>query len=447
MGRAMGRVFSGAIKVAIMFGLCPYALCPYANAQTVPGTGFDAQDYAITITPDIPNKSIKGESLITVIVTDKAQSNFAFSAFDLPIQQATINGKKATIQRDKKALIVTSPETIAKGSKAQIALSYKGRPTQGVIFGNDYAYSDYFACSWTPCLQDKPGDKARVRISIITLDGYDTQAVGYRAPLKNLGSKQVRHDWDSRFEFSNYLFSFAVGRFDRVSISPRLDIANLARQTPDQVRALFGTTPDMVAFFEDKSGVPLPVERYTQLLTPEHAAQEAASYSAIGLPEISLILKDPQEDWVIAHELAHLWWGNGVTCKNWDHFWLNEGITTFMVAAWKEHRRGRAAYDAELDHARKSYNRAKGLGYDKPLTSKGPYPNLGVRRSIQYSKGALFMDALRRELGEEPFWAGLKIYTKQYMGKTVESRDLQMAFERSSGKDLSALFNAWVYSA
>jgi aminopeptidase N len=434
------------ILFAFILGLSSDAIAQTAS-NVVPGTGFDAIDYTITITPDIPGKHLSGRSLITVEVTDKPQNEFAFSAFDLSIEQATINSQKARIKRDKTALIIVSPKPIGKGATARIALSYQGRPKQGVIFGADYAYSDYFACSWTPCLQDKPGDKAKVAISIIAKAGEDTQSIGTVNVSRRQGSSLVQHDWTSATPYSNYLFSFAVGRFGRVALSPRLDVANLTEQTPDQVRALFGTTPDMVAFFEDKSGVTLPVETYTQVLTLGHDAQEAASYSTIGLEEITPILKDPTDDWVIAHELAHLWWGNGVTCKSWDHFWLNEGITSFMVAAWKEHRHGRKAYDAELDHARDRVKGAADKGYDKALTYKGPYPSLGTRRAIQYSKGALFMDALRTALGDKVFWSALRTYTSQYMGKTVDSQDFQRVFETTSGKDLSALFNSWVYTA
>jgi hypothetical protein len=100
-----------------------------------------------------------------------------------------------------------------------------------------------------------------------------------------------------------------------------------------------------------------------------------------------------------------------------------------------------------MDQARNRVKRAANQGYDKPLTYAGPYPNLGTRRAIQYSKGALFMDALRRELGDDPFWKALRSYTRHYMSKTVNSRDFRRAFEASSGRDLSILFKTWVYTA
>ena len=157
------------------------------------------------------------------------------------------------------------------------------------------------------------------------------------------------------------------------------------------------------------------------------------------------MLSDPTEDWAIAHELSHQWWGNAVTCADWSEFWLNEGFATFMTAAWKEHRWGRAAYDREMAIAKKRWYASAVAGFDKPLAWKGQYPSLKVRRGIQYSKGALFLDALRRELGETAFWKGVRLYTRAHLGGTVTSRDLQRAMEKASGQRLQPLFDRWVY--
>ena len=126
-------------------------------------------------------------------------------------------------------------------------------------------------------------------------------------------------------------------------------------------------------------------------------------------------------------------------------FWLNEGITTFMTAAWKEHRYGRAAYDAELDVARGRLEKARARGFDKPLAWDGHYPTLGTRRAIQYSKGALFMDHLRATLGDAAFWSGLRRYTRAHVGGTVTSIDLEQAMEAASGRDLHQIFADWVF--
>lgn len=181
------------------------------------------------------------------------------------------------------------------------------------------------------------------------------------------------------------------------------------------------------------------------MLTPGREAQEAASFSLIGKDELSREQAAPSEAWIIAHEMAHQWWGNLVTCATWRDFWLNEGITTFMVAAWKEHRFGGDAYRQELEGARRRLERASSMGFDKPLAWSGNYPSLSIRRAVQYSKGALFLAHLREMLGEHPFWDGLRAFTRTHAGKTVTSHDFQSAMEQASGRDLSLTFTQWVY--
>ena len=117
-----------------------------------------------------------------------------------------------------------------------------------------------------------------------------------------------------------------------------------------------------------------------------------------------------------------------------------------MSAAWKEHAYGVASYRAEMDRARTRLAKAREQGFDKPLAWAGKYPSLGLRRAVQYGKGALFLDHLRTELGEDAFWRGIKTYTRRHAGGIVTSRDFQRAMEEAGGRDLQPLFNEWVYA-
>jgi aminopeptidase N len=261
------------------------------------------------------------------------------------------------------------------------------------------------------------------------------------------GDGAVIHRWRSTRPYSAYLFGFAVGPFTR--IDQRAGGAELTyygeRTTATELRQLFAETPRMIAFLADRAGLPLTGGRYSQLLVPGREAQEAATYALIGRGELERNAADPSTQWVIAHELAHQWWGNLVTARTWQDFWLHEGITTFMTAAWKEHRFGAAAYRAELDAARTRLGRAREAGWDRPLAFAGAYPNIGTRRAIQYSKGALFMDHLRTMIGDEAFWAGLKAFTRRHAGGSVTSIDLQRAMEQAARRDLSPVFREWVF--
>jgi aminopeptidase N len=272
-------------------------------------------------------------------------------------------------------------------------------------------------------------------------------ASGELAAKRRLPSGEELHVWRERRPYSSYLFAFSAGDFTQaIDRSGAVELAYFSDAAAEaELKPLFAPTGDMLRWFEARAGVPFPHARYTQVLVEGSAAQEASSFSLIGRRVLDPILKTLEEDWVIAHELAHQWWGNLVTCESWSEFWLNEGVTTFMVAAWKEHRWGRAAYDRELAIARRARERAAAAGFDKPLSWEGEYPSLGLRRAVQYSKGALFLDALRTELGDAVFWAGLKRFTRAHAGGAVNSRDFQRAFEAESGRSLQPLFDLWVY--
>ncbi|WP_107045573.1 M1 family aminopeptidase, partial [Sphingomonas sp. STIS6.2] len=305
----------------------------------------------------------------------------------------------------------------------------------------------YFACDWMVCSQNKFGEKAAFSLDLRVPAGMTSLSVGSMVGRRPGPDGSEIHSWKAPRPYSAYLYGFALGRFTQVSEragSKRLTYLSETADTGELKRHMAGTR-EMVAFLSAKAGVPLPVADYGQLLVEGDEAQEAATYSVLGTDALPTKPDDPSEDWAIVHELTHQWWGNLITCETLKDFWLNEGITTFMTAAWKEHRYGRVAYDAELDVARSRLEKVRATGFDKPLAWDGSYPTLGVRRAIHYSKGALFMAQLRVTLGDAAFWSGLRRYTRDHAGGTVTSIDLERAMEASSRRDLHPLFVEWVF--
>jgi aminopeptidase N len=295
------------------------------------------------------------------------------------------------------------------------------------------------------CRQNQFGDKANFTLDLRVPAGMETLSVGDRLSKRKGPDQTEIHRWKAPRPYSPYLFGFAVGRFARVQSGQFVFLSDVADS--QELSRRFAGTSDIANFMASKAGLPLPVGTYSQLLVPGSEAQEAGTYAVLGVDALPTNDNDPGENWAIAHEIAHQWWGNLVTCETLRDFWLNEGITTFMTAAWKEHHYGRNAYNAELDLARQRMERARAAGFDKPLTWAGKYPDLRTRRAVQYSKGALFMDHLRTRLGEGVFWRGLRDYTRKHAGGTVTSINLQRAMEAASGQNLQSLFNDWVYDA
>lgn len=422
-----------------------------AMAQDVspaaPGAGFDVISYDIRLRPDFAGKSVVGEIDIKLRATQDDLQKVGFSDNALFLNRVTVNGRPVVVERAENRLALVLPRPVKAGHTLTVRASYHGAPKRGVNFGPRSVHTAYFACDWMICAQDAVGDKASVRLALTLPKGMTSVGPGSLEIRKPTRTGEEIHVWRERRSYPAYLYAFAAGdyrsaagRAGPVELAYMSEVAELA-----EMQRLFAPTAAMLQFFEEKAGVPFPQRRYVQLLVDGGAAQEAVSHSVIGRKVIDPILTTPDEDWVIAHELAHQWWGNLVTCRTLDHFWLNEGITTFMVAAWKEQRWGRAAYDREMEIARRTVARAAAAGVDVPLTYPGSYPTLQTRRAIQYSKGALFMDQLRRELGDEAFWAGLKLFTRTHAGGVADSRDAQAAFEKTSGRDLSAAFDKWVF--
>jgi len=416
-----------------------------------PGEGFDVTHYALALTPDIQNRTLSGREVITLRATKDRLRSLIFSGSALSIDSATLDGVPVVVETGEETLSIRLAEPLARGRAVRLELTYHGRPARGLSGSATSLYTSYFACDWMICAQETFGDKAAFSLALKVPAGIDTLSVGRRVARIRTSDGREIHRWTEPRPYSAYLFGFAVGRFARVEerVDARVRAARLVYLSDvadeGELRQRFAETGGIVRFFADKAGAPLPVAAYSQLLVEGREAQEAASYSVLGVEALPTRADEPSQDWAIAHELAHQWWGNLVTSATLKDFWLNEGVTTFMTAAWKEHRYGPAAYEAELAVARGRLEKARAAGFDKPLAWEGRYPNLGTRRAIQYSKGALFMDHLRTTLGEEAFWAGLRRYTRAHAGKTVTSLDLEKAMEAASGRDLRPVFLEWVF--
>jgi aminopeptidase N len=358
-----------------------------------------------------------------------------------------VDGREARVASSESGISIALPSPLARGRTATIRLRFHGVPRRGVTAAASSIYSSYFACDWMVCLQDSPGDKAWLALDLLVPAGMTSLASGRMTGRSRAKGGAVLHRWRTTRPYSAYLFGFAIGRFTRAADRSGGAVLEYHGEgaTASGLKRKFAETPAMVAFLSGKAGLPLPGGRYAQLLVAGREAQEAATWSLIGRDHLEREAAEPESAWVIVHELAHQWWGNLVTCATWRDFWLNEGIATFMTAAWKEHRYGALAYRAELDGARARLARAREAGWDRPLAFAGPYPNLGTRRAIQYSKGALFLEHLRTELGDAAFWAGLRAFTRRHAGGTVTSLDFQRAMERASGRELSGTFKEWVF--
>jgi aminopeptidase N len=148
---------------------------------------------------------------------------------------------------------------------------------------------------------------------------------------------------------------------------------------------------------------------------------------------------------LVAHELAHQWFGDFVTCRDWSHAWLNEGFATFMEHVEREDRLGRDEYDYGVSSDNDTYLHEASARYSRPIVCRDYAEPIDLFDRHLYEKGGLVLHMLRRQLGDEAFWTGVRNYLEAHAYGVVETNDLQRALEKVSGSSLERFFDAWVY--
>lgn len=426
------------------------AACATAGADGPDGIDIRHVDLALTVTPGQP--IVAGEQTLAFAVRAPART-LRFDAGRLDVRAASIDGEPVEISWPAEGsgvtgATVTAPDALRPDTEYRLRLDYETTPKRGLVNGPELMASAYFACDWMLCNQRDFSDRFTMDVALDAPTSLMTlgpgRLVGHRA--RTDGRTVWR--WRTEEAFPAYVYAFAAGDLRVIPLDTpcATEFMVLTPDNADGLAEAFAPTCDMAQFFAAKAGTALPPQSYAQLFVPDkRVAQEAVSHAIIGGTFLKPILTDPQEDWVIAHELAHQWWGNRVTAASLTEFWLNEGLVTYMVAAWKEERWGREAYEREITLNRRRWERGIERFRDVPLTFDGDYPSNGVRQSFQYAKGAVFLHELRAVVGEEAFWSGLATFTQQNMGRPVTSDVFERAIQAKTVVDLEPMFEVWVH--
>ena len=419
-----------------------------------PARSWQPTHYQLELRPDFAHRHIEGV-LDMAFAAPERQGLEALSldAGDLTIDAVTLGERSMAFEKRGQTLRIPLPADLKVGMPLRARIRYHGAPTAGLRFDADtrQVATAFSTSQWMPCLDD-PAVRATFSLTLLLPVGMVSVGNGARLQDESADNGMVRHHWRLDMPQPSYLYGFAAGDFTDVQAKSPSGIT-LHHAGPKAVfdaqalQRIFTDTADMLAFYADKAGVPYPLNAYRQVLLMGPAAQEMAGMSIMGARYGTRVLADPEAIWLGAHEAAHQWWGNGITNRSWRHFWLNEGIASFMTAAYLEHRFGREAYDDQIEAARTKLNALREKGLDKPLVFPDWDHPSAADRSLVYDKGTLVLHALREHLGEARFWAGLRHYTRKHWGQSVETADFQRAMEEGSGAELQAVFDVWVYAS
>ncbi|MBI2751004.1 MAG: M1 family metallopeptidase [Burkholderiales bacterium] len=421
------------------------SLAPHAMAQT----GWRVQHYALQLEPHFETRSFTGALAMDFTVKDSTLQHLDLDAGDLQVARVQLGTADKRFERHAQKLRVFFPQGLATGTPLQLRVAYEGKASSGLRFDTDtQQVATVFSTSlWMPCLDD-PSVRASFALALILPNGMLSVGNGERVGELTPNGDLLRHRWRLDTPMPSYLYGFAAGRFAQANQMAGVTTLEYFGPVPFTAQTLpqvFADTADMLAFYADKAGVAYPLPAYRQVLLVGPAAQEMAGFSVMGARYGTRVLANPQSIWLGAHEAAHQWWGNGVTNRSWRHFWLNEGIATFMTAAYLEHRFGAQEYRDQIEAARTNYTALRDAGLDRSLVFPDWDAPTAADRSLVYDKGALVLHELRAQMGEALFWKGLRHYTRTHWGQSVETADFQRAMESASGLNLQAFFKRWVY--
>jgi aminopeptidase N len=219
----------------------------------------------------------------------------------------------------------------------------------------------------------------------------------------------------------------------------------------DRARANMGQTGAMMRLITERTGAPFPWPRYDQVVVHDFIFGGMENTACTTMTELLLAddraLLEWSADALVMHELAHQWFGDLVTCRDWSQAWLNESWATFFEAEWERATRGEAAEAWYRWHQACSYFDEDAGRYRRPIESYTFRSPIDVFDRHLYEKGAVVLATLRTVVGEAPFWAGVRHYLETNAHRPVHTRDFQRAMEEATGVDLGRFFDQWVRGA
>ncbi len=423
--------------------LLVFFLCALSTSAYPQGIGLDVLSYNLTIEPNIQKKYVEGTVLIH-LKKGANENTIILDAGALEIEEVTGANVKSFQKKNSQLIIELSDQG---QSEHKLSIRYHGYPKKGLLFNPDLeqAHTVYFTNQWMVC-HDQPDDKATFEATILVPKGKQCIASGVLIRTEDKEDK-THFQWSQKYETPPYTYGFVIGAFNQVSENiGDVDLHYFSAQRSEvELKKIFEATGEILEFLEEKSGVKYLQKSYSQILIGSNY-QEMSGLAVFNTTYAAAVLKDSSEIHLTAHELAHQWWGNSITCRSFGHFWLNEAFAVYLATAFNEYKFGPEKYRSDIAIYKSIYDGLVKNGNDKPLVFDKWIPSR-ANRNVVYYKGAYVLHLLRQELGDQAFWKAIKAYSQQYFGKTVDTNDFQISVEQSTGLDLDVFFDKWVYGS
>jgi aminopeptidase N len=419
----------------------------------------DVLHYEFNIDINDSTNIISGYSVIALKFNGITQAfeldlkNADQSANGMIVTFVTFSGGEIKWYHKNDKVNITFDTPALAGSTGIISINYSGIPADGLIISkNKYGNRTFFADHWPdrarnylPCI-DHPADKATVDFIITAPNHYEVVANGYLVEESDLpGGTKLTH-WKEDVPLPLKVMTFGAASFS-------VELAGNVNGIPVWTWVF---PENRKEGFYDYSVAVKPLAFYSKLIGPysfEKLANVQSKTIFRGLENAGCIFYAENSvtgkgmaEGLMAHEIAHQWFGNSVTEADWYHIWLSEGFATYLTAVYMEKAYGKEKLKeimkSERERVLQSYEKTTGPVIDTTITNL-----MKLLNTNSYQKGSWVLHMLRQEVGDEIFWKGIQLFYKQFRNRNALTDDFKRVMENVSGKDLEFFFHQWLYIA
>jgi aminopeptidase N len=412
--------------------------------------GYQVSRYELELEYKVSVNRLSGTATITAVTLTELQQLTLDLSSALAVSKVSVNGKRAERFSCRSGkLRIRLASKLASGAALSVVVRYAGSPRPLRSLWGDVGFEELSdgalvagqpngAASWFPC-NDHPSAKAAFRIQISTESRYRVVANGELVSRRARASQTV-WTYEQPEPTSTYLITLQVGVYEMALLArtPVLIQAALPERLRRDFDQDFARQSQMMDLFAELFG-PYPLANgYTVVVTddPLEIPLEAQGISIFGANHCDGTRSSER---LIAHELAHQWFGNSVTARRWRDIWLHEGFACYAEWLWSEHSGGPSADEL----AGRYHNQLREKSQDLLLTDPGSRNMFDDR---VYKRGALTLHALRGQLGDVKFFALLKDWTTRHRHGTAVTEEFTGLAADYSGESLRPLWDAWLYS-
>ncbi len=422
----------------------------------LPQNGLDVKHYSFSILLSDSNNLIKGNAVITTnFTTNESKVIFDLASKNndgkgMTVTSVRKNDREISFSQDSQHLIIN--DAGQKSKESIYTISYQGIPADGLIiantkYGTRSFFSDHWpnrAHNWIPC-NDHLSDKATVEFIVTAPDHYEVVSNGKKIEETSLPHHLKLTHWKEETPLPTKVMAIGVTDFAINNIAD-VDCVPISSwvypQDRDSGFLHYAIAKNILQWYISQIG-PYAFEKLANVQSKTiFGGMENAS--CIFYFENSVNAKGIES--LMAHEIAHQWFGNNVTEKDWPHLWLSEGFATYMTDLYLENQHGVDSLKSILREQRVDVIHFSKTHQVSVVDTTESKRLMNLLNANSYQKGGWVLHMLRRKLGDSLFWKGIRTYYKTYYSSNATTSDLEKVFEKVSHQNLQTFFKQWLYT-